>query len=395
MLLANRKFVILVGDGMADYPVDVLGGKTPLEVAKKPNMDFLAHEGKLGLMKTVPKGMSLDSSVANLSIIGYDPKKYFTGRGPLEAGAMGIDLGEKDTAFRCNLVTERDGKMADYSAGCITNNEAAELLGAMKSYGYGEFHPGVSYRHVFVLRGNNAKHGCSPPHDIVGQPIAEHLVKSKDETSLKLNELMMASKDILSCHPINLKRVKKGKNPANMVWLWSPGKRPDLEPMEKKYGVKGAIISAVNVINGIGFWAGMRTIKVPGATGYFDTNYEGKADGAIEALSTVDLVYIHVEAPDEAGHAGNVKEKVRAIENLDKRILSRIMKRVKGCSIAVLPDHPTPIRIRTHVADPVPFLIYSPNCSKGDNLNFTEAEAKKGSLGLIEGKDFMKLFLSQ
>jgi len=392
--MVKRKFVVLVGDGMADYPVDELEGKTPLEVAKKPNMDFLAHEGRLGLMKTVPKGMSLDSSVANLSILGYDPRKSFTGRGPLEAGAMGIELGPKDVAFRCNLVTVKNGKMIDYSAGCISNEEAAALLDAVKSLSQGEFYLGVSYRHVFVLRGKDAKRGCSPPHDIIGEPLKKHLIKSKDAISRRLNQLMIASEDILSSHPVNLKRAKAGKNPANMIWLWSPGKKPCLIPFENKYGVKGAMISAVNVLNGIAAWAGMEVIKVPGATGYFDTNYEGKADYAIRALKTNDLVYIHVEAPDEAGHAGDVEEKIKAIENLDSRILARIMKKVKGCSIAVLPDHPTPIKVRTHTSDPVPFLIYSPNCSNGDKLSFTEVDAKKGSLGLIAGKDFMRLLLS-
>ncbi|MFH1821210.1 MAG: cofactor-independent phosphoglycerate mutase [Methanobacteriota archaeon] len=389
----GKKFIIIIGDGMADYPVDELGGKTPLEVAKKPNMDLLAHNGKLGLMKTVPEGMSLDSAVANLSILGYAPKKYYTGRGPLEAGAMGIDLGQKDVAFRCNLVTERDGRLVDYSAGCVSTEEAAQLLDEVKKFGFGEFHLGISYRHIYVLRGSNVEAGCAPPHDIVGEPISRHLISSRDKTSMKLKELMLASRDILPHHPVNIKRVKLGKNPANMVWLWSPGKRPKLELFEKKYGVKGAIISAVNVINGIGTWAGMKVVKVPGATGYYDTNYENKADFALKALGTVDLVYVHVEAPDEAGHAGDVEQKIKAIENLDRRLLGRIMKRAKGFNIAVLPDHPTPIKVRTHVSDPVPFAVLTPGL-EGDGLKFTEAEAKKGSLGLIEGSKFMKLFLA-
>lgn len=391
--MTGKKFVIIVGDGMADYPVDELGGKTPLEAAEKPNMDMLARDGKSGLMKTVPQGMSLDSAVANLSILGYDPKKYFTGRGPMEASAMGIDLGPKDVAFRCNLVTERDGRLADYSAGCVSTEEAAQLLKEMQKTKYGEFHLGMSYRHIFVLRESKAKHGCAPPHDIVGEPISKHLIKSGDGTSAKLNKLMLASKDVLSSHPVNLKRVKQGKNPANMIWLWSPGNRPKMEPFEEKYGVKGAVISAVNVINGIGALAGMEIIKVPGATGYYDTNYEEKADYAIKALDKVDMVFVHVEAPDEAGHAGDVEEKIKAIENLDRRLLGRVMKRVKGTSFAVLPDHPTPIKLRTHVSDPVPFAVLAPG-SKGDGLKFTEAEAKKGSLGLIKGSDFMKMFLA-
>jgi len=391
--MSGRKFVIIVGDGMADYPVEELGGRTPLEVAEKPNLDFLAHEGKVGLIKTIPEGMSMDSAVANLSILGYDPKKYFTGRGPLEAGSMGINLGPKDVAFRCNLITEKDGRLVDYSGGCISTEEAAQLLEELQKCGFGEFHVGVSYRHIFVLRDSNAEEGCSPPHDIVGEQISKHLIKARDKTSIKLNEFMLASKDILTSHPVNVKRAKLGKNPANMIWLWSPGKRPKLEPFEKKYGVRGAIISAVNVINGIGAWAGMEIIKVPGATGYYDTNYEGKADHALKALKSVDLVFVHVEAPDEAGHSGDVEQKIKAIENLDRRLLGRVIDRGKEISTAVLPDHPTPVKVRTHVSDPVPFAVLVPG-AEGDKLKFTEADAKKGSLGLIEGPKFMRLFLS-
>jgi len=391
--LAGKKFVIVVGDGMADYPVEELGGRTPLEVAEKPNMDLLAREGKVGLIRTIPRGMLKDSAVANLSILGYDPRKCFTGRGPLEAGSMGVSLGPNDVAFRCNLVTEREGRLVDYSGGCITTEEAAELLSELQKQGFGEFHLGISYRHIFVLRNARVSEGCSPPHDIIGEPIAKHLIKSRDRISLRLNEFMLASRQILSQHPVNQRRLKLGKNPANMIWLWSPGKRPDLEPFEKKYGIKGAIISAVNVINGIGVWAGMEVIKVPGATGYYDTNYEGKADYALKALKANDLVFIHVEAPDEAGHAGDVERKIKAIEDLDRRLLGRIVRKGREAAVAVLPDHPTPVTVRTHVSDPVPFAVFVPG-GEGDGLRFTEAEAKRGSLGLVQGPRFMKLFLS-
>ncbi|MGC8816282.1 MAG: cofactor-independent phosphoglycerate mutase [Candidatus Hadarchaeum sp.] len=389
----KKKFIIVVGDGMADYPVEELGGRTPLEVAEKPNLDRLASEGKVGLVSTIPPGMSKDSAVAALSILGYDPKRYFTGRGPLVAGSMGFDLGPNDVAFRCNLVTEKDGRLIDYSGGCITTDEAAQLLRELQKLGLGEFHLGVSYRHIFVLRNAKATGGCSPPHDIVGEPISKHLIRSRDKVSRELNKLMLASRDILANHPVNLKRVRMGQKPANMVWLWSPGKRPDLEPFEKKYGVKGAIISAVNVINGIGAWAGMEIIKVPGATGYYDTNYEGKADYALKALKSADLVFVHVEAPDEAGHAGDAEKKIKAIEDLDRRLVGRILKKGRDIVVAVLPDHPTPIKVRTHTSDPVPFTILASGL-EGDGLRFTEADARKGSLGLIEGKNFMKLFLS-
>lgn len=391
--MEKKKFIIVVGDGMADYPVKELGGKTPLEVANKPNIDFVASDGKMGLIKTVPDGMPPDSAVANLSILGYNPRKYFTGRGSLEASAMGIELGPKDVAFRCNLVTERDGKLIDYSAEHVSTEEAAQLLEEMRNFGFGEFHVGISYRHVFLLRGSDARAGCDPPHDIVGEQISKHLITSKDKISKKLNELMLASKDVLSNHPVNKRRIKLGNNPANMIWLWSPGRRPKLELFKKKYGLRGAMISAVTTIKGIGVCAGMKIVDVPGATGYYDTNYEGKADCALKALKRSDFVYVHVEAPDEAGHAGDLEQKIKTIEDLDRRLLGRILKREKGCIIAVLPDHPTPIKVRTHVSDPVPFAVLAPG-SKGDKLKFTEAEAKKGSLGLIEGSKFMKLFLT-
>jgi len=387
------KYVVVVGDGMADYPLEELDGKTPLEVANKPNMDFLTFGGKVGLFKTVPNGMIPDSAVANLAILGYDPRKHFTGRGPLEAGAMGIKLGPKDVAFRCNLITEREGRVADYSGGHVSNEESEHLLNDVRKMGVGEFHLGVSYRHVFILRNSNIKEGCDPPHNIVGEEIMKHMISRKGGAiGKKLNQLMLDSREILSRNLINLKKEKTGKNPANMIWLWSPGKKPALQSFEKKYGINGAMISAVNLINGIGVYAGMKVINVPGATGYYDTNYEGKADYALKALKKFDFVYVHVEAPDEAGHEGNAEQKIKTIEDLDSRLLGRILEKAKDCKIAILPDHPTPVIMKTHAADPVPFAIYSPGM-KGDGLKYGESSAKKGSLGSISGDDFMKILL--
>jgi len=390
----KMKYVVIVGDGMADYPLEELGGKTPLEAAHKPNMDFIASKGRVGVVKTVPDGMFPDSAVANLCILGYDPRKYFTGRGPLEAGAMGIKLGERDVAFRCNFITERDGRIVDYAGGHLSNGDAGELLAAAKKLDVGEFYLGVSYRHVFVVRSTDITAGCDPPHNIVGELISDHMIGTEGgETGKRLNKLMLASKEILSKHPVNLRNVKSGKNPANMIWLWSPGGKPKLENFKKKYGLEGAMISAVNLIKGIGVYAGMKIIEVPGATGYYDTNYEGKADYALGALKKVDFVYVHVEAPDEAGHQGSAEQKIKTIEDLDGRLLGRILERAEGCKIAVLPDHPTPVEVKTHRPDPVPFAIYSPDMS-GDKLAFDERSAKKGSLKSIVGEQFMNLLLS-
>ncbi|MEM3519455.1 MAG: cofactor-independent phosphoglycerate mutase [Candidatus Hadarchaeales archaeon] len=385
------KFIVIVGDGMADYPSKRLNGKTPLEVANKPNLDLLAKEGKMGLLKTIPEKMPPDSSVANLSILGYDPVKCYTGRGPLEAGAMGIKLGEEDVAFRCNLVTVKDGILSDYSSGHITTEEAAILLDEMRKLGIGEYFLGKSYRHVFVLRNSDAAAGCSPPHDIVGEPISKHMIKD-GEVGEKLNRLMLRSLEILSHHPVNLRRVSAGKNPGNMIWLWSPGKRPRLEPFQEKFGLRGGLISAVPLIKGIGVYAQMEPIDVPGATGYYDTNYEGKADYAVKFLEKNDFIFIHVEAPDEAGHEGDPEKKVKTIEDLDRRLIGRILNRVSEVKIAVLPDHPTPVDVRLHMRDPVPFVIWREGM-EGDGLTFCEASGRLGSLGFLEGEQFMEKFL--
>jgi len=393
---SRMKYIVVVGDGMADYPVEELDGKTPLQVANKPNMDRLASEGRLGLLRTVPEGMYPDSTVANFSILGYDPRKYYTGRGPLEAGALGVKLGDSDVAFRCNLITEGNGRILDYSAGHVSTEEAAKLIGEMGKFKAGEFHVGVSYRHIFVLREGDPNLTSIPPHDIVGEQISRNLLKPEEnETAKMLNKLMLDSRKVLSGHPVNLRREKLGKNPANMIWLWGQGRKPRMETLEKKYGVSGAVISAVSVIKGIGVHAGMDIIDVPGATGYYDTDYEGKAEHALRALEDHDLVFIHVEAPDEAGHSGDLKAKIKAIEDLDGRLVGKVLDGApEDCRIAVLPDHPTPLEIRVHVSDPVPFAIYTPGLA-GDKLRFDESSAKRGSLGEIAGEQFMRLLLGK
>lgn len=388
------KYVVIIGDGMADYPLEELGGKTPLQVAQKPNMDEIARKGKCGLLTTVPSDMPAGSDVANLSIMGYDPRRYYTGRGPFEAASVGVDLAEDDVAFRCNFISVVDDKIADYSAGHISTEEAAELIPLMKENfsSYGEFHLGISYRHLFVTKGG-ADLECTPPHDVIGEAVEDHLIKPGDDPlAVKLNEMTIRSQEVLADHPLHEKRL--GKNPANSIWLWGQGRRPKMETMEDKWKVKGAVISAVDLLKGIGKYAGMEIIDVPGATGYYDTDYEAKADYALKALLDVDYVYVHVEAPDEAGHAGDLDQKITCIEELDSRLISRIMDGApQDCKIAVLPDHLTPIPVKTHVRDPVPFAIYSPGEEGDDVERFDEKAVKKGSYGLIESEDFMKTLL--
>jgi len=394
------KFIIVVGDGMADYPLEELGGKTPLQVADKPNMDWIASHGKNGLLKTVPRGMQPDSDIAIMSILGYNPRKYHTGRGPLEAAGTGVELGKEDLAFRCNLITEERGIIADYSAGHITTGEARELIRAVKgAYGrLGDFYAGVGYRHLFVMR--NASRGSdklktAPPHEIVGERLSEHLVKPKNSEVAKiLNGMILGSKQILSNHPTNIARVKRRMKPANMIWVWGQGKKPRMETLVEKYGIKGAIVSAVNLVKGIGVCAGMSKLEVPGATGYYDTNYENKAKFGLKALKNHDLVFIHVEAPDEAGHAGDVERKIEAIENIDSRLLGKILDGLKDeYAISILADHLTPIKVRIHVPDHVPFAIYSTRDQKDAVKSFDEFSAKRGSFGILEGYKLMDKLL--
>ncbi len=394
------KYIIVVGDGMADYPLEELERKTPLQAADKPNMDWIASNGRSGLLRTIPGGMEPGSDIAIMSILGHDPRKHHRGRGPLEAAGMDVKLGKEDLAFRCNLITEESGIIADYSADHITTEEARELMRAVKkNYGQlGDFYVGIGYRHLFVVR--NAPRGSDelktmPPHEIIGDKVSDHLIKPENnEIAKTLNEMTLNSKQILSNHPTNVVRAKKGKKPANMIWLWGPGKRPQMKTLVEKYGIKGAIVSAVNVVKGVGACAGMSKLEVPGATGYYDTNYENKAKFALKALKDNDLVLIHVEAPDEAGHMGDIKRKIEAIENIDSRLLGKIIDGLEGeYAISIMADHPTPIKVRAHVADPVPFAICSTRDQKDDVKYFDESSAKRGSFGVLEGYKFMDKFL--
>ncbi|MBP7300088.1 MAG: cofactor-independent phosphoglycerate mutase, partial [Methanoculleus sp.] len=372
------KYIVILGDGMADEPLAELGGRTPLEYAETPNMDRIAREGRCGMLRTVPEGFEPGSDIANLSVLGYDPRVSYTGRGPLEAASMGIELGEGEMAYRCNLVTVRDGLMVDFNAGHISSAEGAALLRDLDAVlGGVRVYPGISYRNLLVLpegRGSLT----TPPHDIVGRPIQEYLPRGDDAAALL--ECMERSCEVFADHPVNRRRVLEGKIPATGIWPWSGGKRPSLEPFREKYGLAGGVISAVDLLGGIARLAGMEVIRVPGATGFIDTDYKAKARYAVDALDRLDFVYMHVEAPDEAGHMGSVEEKVRAIERLDEAI-GIILERPETV-VAVLPDHPTPIRCRTHTADPVPFAVLGKG--KDGVKGFSEREARKGSFGLME-----------
>ncbi|MEA3255587.1 MAG: cofactor-independent phosphoglycerate mutase [Candidatus Altiarchaeota archaeon] len=402
------KYIIILGDGMADRPLEELGGRTPLEVANKPGMDFIAREGRCGLLKTLSVDMPLGSDIANMSLLGYDPKKYYPGgRGPFEAAAMNVSLGQGDVALRCNLITEEKGILADYSGGHIKSGEAGELIRFMdEKLGSEEinFYPGVGYRHLLVLRNLSVDPGdiiCKPPHDIVGQEIDINLVESGSEEAEStvdlLNKLMRDSNKLLCDHPLNKKRIGEGKPPANMLWFWGAGRKPVMPSFEERFGLKGSLISAVDLLKGIGVYLGMEVIEVPGATGYLDTDYGGKAEYAIKALKSNDLVYVHIEAPDEAGHEGNIREKIKAIEAIDELIIERILDEFRGkeFTIAVLPDHATPIEARTHTVDPVPFAIYSTR-RKGDSVKiYSEKAAAEGFYGVREGTGFMRLLIQE
>lgn len=381
------KYVVILGDGMADEPLPELSGKTPLEYAKTPHMDRIAREGACGLLQTIPEGFEAGSDIANLSILGYDPRRYYTGRGPLEAASMGLMLRETDIAYRCNLVTIKDETMTDFSAGHISSPEGAALLSSLDAeLRPAKVYPGVSYRNLLVLPDGKGS-TTIPPHDIVGQPVTPHLPTGPDAGALL--HCMERSRGVFSDHPVNLARKEKGLPPATRIWPWSGGRIPDLPPFREKYGLRGGIISAVDLLKGIGTCAGMKIIQVPGATGYLDTDYQAKARYAVEALRELDFLYLHVEAPDEAGHLGSVEEKVRAIERLDG-LVGTIMENFQG-TVAVLPDHPTPIRIKTHTNSPVPFAIRGRE--KDDCKVFSEREAARGLYGVCEGIRFLPLLL--
>ncbi|MBI4845413.1 MAG: cofactor-independent phosphoglycerate mutase [Candidatus Omnitrophica bacterium] len=396
------KYVVLVGDGMADYPLEELGNRTPLDVARSPNMDFLVKNGKIGLASFVPPGMTPGSDVANLAIFGYNPKEYFSGRGPLEATNLGVKLGRDEIAFRCNFITQENGVLLDYSAGHITTKEAHVLIKVLNRYIKDDsvrFYPGVSYRHIMVIKGqldDYLKIDCFPPHDIIGRKISQYLPKGK--ASKKINDIMKRSCDILKEQDINQVRVDLGENPANMVWLWGQGKKVEMPSFAEKYGIAGSVISAVDLIKGIGRAAGLIPITVPGATGYYDTDYAAKAEYAINSLKENSFVFVHVEAPDEAGHNGDMRAKITAIENFDRLIVGRFLEEFKdkeNVRILVLPDHPTPLKLRTHTSDPVCFAIYGHGVAKDEFMWYTELEAKKSQFRFENGYELMDCFIKK
>ncbi len=396
------KYVVILGDGMADYPVKKLDGKTPLMVAETPMMDMIAAKGRTGRLQTIEPDMPTGSAVANLSVLGENPRYTFQGRGVLEAASLGIPLKETDMAMRVNLVSVTDGKMRSHSAGHITDAEAGTLLQALKEHFKNwnmKLYQGLSYRHLLVVPDGNPDLHCFPPHDYVGKPMRELLVKAQDdaarETAEFLNKMIIESGEVLKNHPVNAARRKAGKLTADFLWPWSPGRKPKMKTLRERYGISGAAISAVDLIKGLAVYAGMDVISVQGATGLFDTNFEGKADAALAALDDHDFVYVHVEAADEAGHECNLDLKIKCIEDLDKRLIRRIWDGLKGTDavIAVLPDHPTPVELGSHVRDPVPTAIYDPRKSPDSTLVFNEESVKNGALGLMKQHEFIESVL--
>ncbi len=400
------KTIIILADGAADEPIAALGGKTPLQAAKKPYIDMLAAKGKSGELDTIPVGFKPGSEIANLSVLGYDVPKVFEGRGSLEAASMGVEILPDEMAMRCNLICVEDGKIKNHSAGHISSDEAKELilfLAKELNDGKVSFYPGVSYRHLLKLKNGNKNLDCTAPHDVMGTPFKDVLIKAEtpeaQETANYLNQLIIKSQELLKDHPVNKKRIAEGKDPANSIWPWSPGYRPQMETLQKLFGIKsGSVISAVDLIMGIGVYAGLKLIHVEGATGLYDTNYEGKAEAAIEALKNDDFVYLHIEASDEAGHEGDYELKTKTIEYLDNRVVKTVYEATKDwdepVTIAILPDHPTPCAIKTHTNKPVPFLIYRSNGTADTVQVYDEFESPKGAYGLIKGKEFMETLFS-
>ena len=398
------KYIILLGDGMADYPIKELGDKTPLKVAKKEAMDAIACGGTLGMVKTIPQGISPGSDIANLSILGYDPKRYYTGRAVYEAASSGVKLGSNDVAFRCNLVTlsegDRETIMEDYSAGHITTDEARKIINELdQKLGNDEirFYPGVSYRHLVVWKDGKEEMETTPPHDISGKDAASYLPRG--EGVEKILQLMDEARKILNDNPVNRERVAASKSPANSIWLWGQGKPISLQSFKEKYGLTGSVISAVDLIKGIGVTLGLSPIKVPGATGYLDTNYLGKADYALKELEKKDFVFLHVEAPDEAAHTGDIDNKIAAIEDFDAKVVKTVlegMRQFEEYKIMVLPDHRTPIVKKTHTSEAVPFAFCSStSLMKGSKqqVDFSEESAERSGLFIENGFDLMDFFI--
>ncbi len=395
------KTLIILGDGMADFPLPQLGGRTPLMAAATPAMDHLAREGRTGQFITVEEDLPPGSEIANLVVLGYEPRQVYQGRGVLEAASLGVTLSPLDVAMRVNLICVQEGRIYSHSAGHISNEEAHTLIHDLQDhFASWPIHltPGLSYRHLLVIPDGDPHLECAPPHDHAGEAIAGLFVKPLRHeaipTASLLNRLVEESQAFLAQHPLNYRRIAAGKQPANALWPWSPGRRPQMATFQERFGVRGAVITAVDLIKGLGIYAGMDVIPVEGATGLYDTNYEGKADAALAALEDYDLVYVHIEAPDEAGHARDLALKIRCIEDLDQRLIQRLLhglgSRLEQTIVAVLPDHPTPVATGNHVHGPVPVAIRDPRLSPDGVSCYDEESVKAGALGLLYGADFIE-----
>ena len=396
------KYLVILGDGMADEPIAALHGMTPLQYAQTPAIDQLARMGRCGMLDTIPEGFAPGSEIANLSVLGYNVPEVFEGRGSLEAASMGIGIEPGEMAMRCNLISVENGNIKNHSAGHISSEEAEVLIGYLQqelSDDVVDFYPGVSYRHLLKVKGGNKNLKCTPPHDVPGTPFEEVMVQAASDeaqaTAEMLRNLVRRSQELLENHPVNLERAAKGKDKANSIWPWSPGYRPAMKTLQELFGIKGgAVISAVDLIRGIGVYAGLEVIMVEGATGLYDTNYEGKTKAALDALRKVDFVFLHIEASDEAGHEGDVDLKVKTIEYLDRRVVKTVLETIadwdEPVTVALLPDHPTPCALRTHTRDAVPFVIYRPGDEPDAVQVYDEQSCVGGAFGMLKGVQFMQ-----
>ncbi len=400
------KYIIILGDGMADEPIPAYGNKTPLQIADIPHIDQLARMGRSGMLDTIPPGFAPGSEIANLSVLGYDLPEVFEGRGSLEAASMGVEILPGEMVMRCNLICVEDGRIKNHSAGHISNEEAEELIVFLNEKLADDqlhFYPGVSYRHLLKLKDGDKRLVCTPPHDVPGTPFQDVLIRAEADESIAtanyLNNIIIHSQKLLENHPVNLRRKSTGKDPANSIWPWSPGYKPRMKTLPELFPsiTSGSVISAVDLIKGIGVYAGLEPIRVEGATGLYDTNYEGKVQAALDALKEKDFVYLHIEASDEAGHEGDVDLKIKTIEYLDQRVVKPILEAIstwkEPVAVAILPDHPTPCRIKTHTDSPVPFIIYRPGEIPDNVTTYDEFSSAKGSYNLLKGNEFIREFL--